>query len=174
MTAKRKLKNDDDPFAGVVMHAHGNRSGSHGGGSGAALPRITPIAAGRVLSVFPDDEMVAVMKAEGWAKVKAGFRRNGDGELPSELFIFKSTDGNGVIVRYYKRQRPNIHVSMPYGRVAFNPNAGACSVRRVTDGDRDAFVFDISDQITMIELDNADDDTAESVVELGEEIIGPE
>jgi hypothetical protein len=122
----------------------GNR-GSRGG----SLPRVTPIVKGEVLAVYPDDAMIEAMRSEGWGKVKTGFRRNGEGEL-TELFVFKSTDGTGLAFRFYRSQRPHIHVLMSgFGRVVGKPNAGPCTVRRVTADGRDAFVFDIADQISL-------------------------
>jgi hypothetical protein len=152
MTTKSKLQQQQiDEFEGVVMHGSAARTASHGGANGNRnLPRVVPLSNGTTIAVYPDDATIEVMRSEGWGIVKTGFKRNGNGEL-SELFMFKSTDGKGILVRFYKQQRPSFHVSMSrYGRAVAMPNAGACTVRRVSDDNgRDAFVFAIADQISI-------------------------
>jgi hypothetical protein len=115
------------------------------GNGNRALPRVLPIERGEGLAVYPDDETVAAMKAEGWSAVKVGFKQNDEGQL-AELFLCKSVDDAGVIVRYYEGQRTNIHVTVKnLGSAIAKPDAKACSVRRETDDEPDAFVFDVSD-----------------------------
>jgi hypothetical protein len=104
-----KLVKKQDEFEGIVMHSGSNRSAHGGGGSNHHLPRVTPIANGEVLAVVPDDATLEVMR--DWEVVKAGLKRNGD-DGPSELFVFKSTDGKGFLIRVYKHQRPMLHVSV--------------------------------------------------------------
>jgi hypothetical protein len=136
-------------FEGIEMHGSANRIAGHGGGANRNLPRVTAAADGGSITVYPDDATIEVMRTDGWGTVKAGFKRNEEGQL-SELFVFKSTDGRGILLRLYRQQRPKIQISMSsHGRVAARPDAGACTVRRVTADGKDAFVFGIADQITV-------------------------
>jgi hypothetical protein len=131
-----------DELEGFAMEpAHATRSGS----GNRALPRVVPIMHGKVLAVYPDDATVDAMKNEGWSTVKIGFKKNDAGEFV-ELALVKSDDETGINVRFYDKQRVNIHVTVKHHGVAeAKPGAGACDVRRVGD----AFVFSILDQISI-------------------------
>jgi hypothetical protein len=133
-----KKPHEPDELAGVQWQQHGGGSGNR------RLPRVVPIVHGEVLAVYPDDATVEVMRSEKWAKVRVGFINNADGEF-SELVLAKSEAG--LNVRFYRRQRPTIHVNVRRrGRAVARAEAKACSVRRVGD----AFVFDVLDQVSIV------------------------
>jgi hypothetical protein len=131
-----KQKRDaKDELEGFVMEPHTNRPGSNN----AALPRVTPMAKGKVIAVYPDDEAVEAMRSEGWITVKVGFEQNDAGDF-SELALVKSEDGIRLKIRYYKQQRVKVSVSVRRHGTAV-ANAGTCTMKRIGD----AFVFHILD-----------------------------
>jgi hypothetical protein len=125
----------------------------HGSGGGARthLPRVVPhLGRGEYLAVYPDDETVAAMKAEGWTTVKVSFSQNSDGDLDFEaLMLEKSTDGIGVKIKEpdTRHSRTRVHVSVKrHGKAVAKLNAGPCEVQRVGDG----FAFKILDQVSIV------------------------
>jgi hypothetical protein len=120
------------------------------GGDRTHLPRVVPHLRGAYLAVYPDDETVSAMKAEGWTAVKVGFSQNSDGDLDfEELMLEKSTDGTGLKIKGPddRHTRTRIHISVRrHGKAVAKPDAGRCEVSRVGD----AFVFKILDQVSIV------------------------
>jgi hypothetical protein len=118
---------------------------NHGGRSDRSQPRVTPIAKGEAIAIYPDTATEEVMKSESWTAVIARPRRNAAGEV-EEIALVKSTDGTGVSLRTYTNQRSKFHVTVKgIGKAVAKPG-GTCTVRRVGD----AFVFRIIDAIDIV------------------------
>jgi hypothetical protein len=80
----------------------------------------------------------------GWRSRSAS--RKTRRETSEELALVKSADGTGINIRFYDKQRVNIHVTVKHhGKAVAKADAKACQVKRVGD----SFVFNILDQISI-------------------------